>query len=86
MLDNIILLDIYPAREKPIENVNSEMLLKLIKHKKKHLCQKKDLINYIDSQPTEIVLTMGAGDIDQMVKPVEDFFIAKYNLTKQYSL
>ena len=61
--DGILLLEIYPAREKPIEGINAEWLLKKISNTNKKLIKKKDLVTEIRMQKPEILVTMGAGDI-----------------------
>ena len=61
--DEVLLLDIYPARELPIEGVTSEMIFKDINCKNKALCNKKDLVNTIKNYNFEVLLTVGAGDI-----------------------
>lgn len=71
MADELILLDIYPARELPIEGITSEALLKKVQIPKKEICQKSDLIQLIDSKKPELLVTMGAGDIDRFVQPLE---------------
>ncbi|MDP4289468.1 MAG: UDP-N-acetylmuramate--L-alanine ligase [Bacteroidota bacterium] len=72
LLDDIILLEIYPARELPIEGVNSQMLLNKINKSSKRICQKDELIKVLQTLKPELLLTMGAGDIDQFVKPIEE--------------
>jgi len=72
--DNIVLLDIYPAREKPIVDVDSKMLLEKISHPNKKLCSKDELIDYLKKTKPDILLTLGAGDIDRLVKPIENAF------------
>jgi len=72
MLHDVVLLDIYPAREKPIEGVSSELILKQLKNMgERRLSSKDELINTIDSLHPEVLLTMGAGDIDKLVKPLK---------------
>ncbi|HNW97312.1 MAG TPA: UDP-N-acetylmuramate--L-alanine ligase [Bacteroidales bacterium] len=71
MLDECILLDIYPARELPIKGVTSEMLLEKIKIKNKSLCTRDDLIEELVKRKLEVLVTIGAGDIDQLVLPIE---------------
>ena len=61
--DSILLLDIYPAREKPIEGITSEWLLEQIENPNKKLVEKKDLVQEILDQKPEVLITMGAGDI-----------------------
>jgi UDP-N-acetylmuramate--alanine ligase len=72
MLDECILLEIYPARELPIEGVNSQMLIDKMKSKQKHLVQKENLLEFLKDKKPEVLLTMGAGDIDNFVQPIED--------------
>ena len=71
LADELILLDIYPARELPIEGITSKALLDKIQMKDKKLCSKPELINLIDSEKPELLVTMGAGDIDRFVEPLE---------------
>ncbi|WP_425076862.1 UDP-N-acetylmuramate--L-alanine ligase [Psychroserpens sp. S379A] len=72
LFDEIILLDIYPARELPIEGVNSEWLLGKIEHNNKKLVQKSELIQHIKTSSASIVLTIGAGDIGEEVKHIKE--------------
>ena len=74
LLDEVILLPIYPAREKPIEGVNSELILNKISKQKKTLCSKEELIHKIAAKKFDILLTLGAGDIDQLVQPIQNYF------------
>lgn len=69
-VDDLILLDIYPAREEPIEGVNSEALLDKISIQKKMTCKKENLISEIANKEIEVLLTIGAGDIDRYVEPI----------------
>jgi UDP-N-acetylmuramate--alanine ligase len=71
MLDKIILLEIYPARELPIEGVNSRMLLQQIVHENKMLSSKEALPDELKKNRPQILLTLGAGDIDKLVEPVK---------------
>jgi len=74
LLDEILLLPIYPARELPIPGIDSEMLLSLIHHNNKHLVQKTEIPAYFTGKHIEVLITMGAGDIDTLVEPIETFF------------
>jgi UDP-N-acetylmuramate--alanine ligase len=65
--DEIILLDIYPAREQPIEGITSEWLLSKIENNHKKLVQKGDLITRILESDAQIIVTIGAGDIGELV-------------------
>ncbi len=71
MLDECILLPIYPAREQPIEGVTSEMLLNKMTLKNKQLVQKNDLLNELKKHQLDILMTMGAGDIDNFIEPIK---------------
>jgi len=68
VLDEIILLDIYPAREQPIEGISSNYLRSLIKNENKKLLKKEELLPYLQKTKPEVLLTMGAGDIDKIVE------------------
>lgn len=69
--DELLLLDIYPARELPIEGVTSSWLLSKIDNEHKRLISKKDLVQYIKESKARIVLTMGAGDIGEEVTKIK---------------
>ena len=69
--DELILLDIYPAREKPIEGITSDALLEKVNLSDKKCCPKAELVSLIDSERPELLVTMGAGDIDRFVEPLE---------------
>lgn len=70
LLDEVILLDIYPARELPIKGVSSEIILKNLKVPSK-ICSKDKLIELLREKELEVLLTLGAGDIDKLVEPVK---------------
>jgi UDP-N-acetylmuramate--alanine ligase len=78
LLDELLLMDIYPAREKPIPGINSEMLLKKIKLDKKSIVKKDSLLEEIKLRKIEVLLTMGAGDIDQFCSPIEQILSAQH--------
>jgi UDP-N-acetylmuramate--alanine ligase len=71
LLDEIVLLDIYPARELPIEGVSSDLIFKQIKNRKKIICTKEELPVISGLFKPGIILMMGAGDIDTLVEPVK---------------
>ncbi|MCX6235676.1 MAG: UDP-N-acetylmuramate--L-alanine ligase [Bacteroidetes bacterium] len=77
-LDEIILLDIYPAREQPIKGVSSKMIFDRIRKSNKTMARRNDLFNMLQERNLEIVLTLGAGDIDQLVQPIENLLKSKY--------
>ena len=65
--DEVILLPIYPAREVPIKGITSAALMEKMTIEKKHLCQKADLVNLVAELRPDVLLTVGAGDIDKEV-------------------
>ncbi len=69
-LDEIILLPIYPARELPIEGIDSQWLFNKISNPSKKLLEKSELLEIGISEHWEVVLFLGAGDIDQLVHPL----------------
>jgi len=70
--DEVILLEIYPAREKPIEGVTSSWLLDKIKSNQKQLVVKEKLIDHVATIDTDILLTVGAGDIGAEVEKIKN--------------
>lgn len=76
LLDEVILLDIYPARELPIEGVSSEMIMKNITVPV-CTCSKEELIDLLEQKDLEVLLTLGAGDIDKLVEPIKNMLIEK---------
>lgn len=77
ILDEVVLLPIYPAREEPIPGVESEMLLDKISNPNKHLVPKEQLVEWVanrikQSEQPIAVLTLGAGDIDRLVKDIKN--------------
>ena len=71
LADRVILLDIYPARELPIEGVTSAALLEKVTSKNKMLCSKEELLEIIKGIDPELIMTVGAGDIDRFVPQIE---------------
>ncbi len=72
LADEIILLDIYPARELPIEGVSSYLIYNCLNKKNKALCSSDCLLEKIKECKFEILLTLGAGDIDRLVEPIKE--------------
>lgn len=74
LADEVILLDIYPAREKPIEGVSSDIIFKGITSAEKILCTKENLLEVLEQKKKEIqvLVSMGAGDIDQLVSSIKE--------------
>lgn len=71
-LDVCYLLDIYPAREKPIEGITSTWLASKMKVTKGVVLNKQELLTQIEQHTPELLITMGAGDIDTLVTPLEE--------------
>ena len=67
LLDSVILLPIYPAREKPIEGITSEFLLQKMTIEDKRVLQKTELLPYLLNNKPDVLLTIGAGDIDRLI-------------------
>jgi len=67
MADKLLLLDIYPARELPIEGVTSAWLLEMISMNDKQLVQKSQILKALEDTKPGVLITMGAGDIDRLV-------------------
>ena len=71
-LDECILLDIYPAREQPIPGVTSAMIAGLMKNTNVNLTTKAGLLNILKDKELEVLMTMGAGDVDTMIEPIRE--------------
>ena len=75
LADRVVLLDIYPARELPIEGVSSEMILKDITAPQKMLLRKEELLEWAEKdQQADVVVTFGAGNIDRLVEPLAEIY------------
>lgn len=72
LLDELILLDIYPAREEPIPGVTSQTIFDQVTILQKQMCTKDQLLQVISQNKYEVVLMVGAGDIDRLVAPVKE--------------
>jgi UDP-N-acetylmuramate--alanine ligase len=70
-LDEIYLLEIYPARELPMKGVTSEIIFNKMKNPNKHLVQKSNLLNELQLNGVEVLITLGAGDIDRLILPIK---------------
>lgn len=71
-LDELILLPIYPARELPIEGVSSEMILELVTIPDKKIVSKEELMKELESRDIDILITLGAGDINTFIEPITE--------------
>lgn len=70
LLDEAILLDIYPARELPMEGVTSDIIFDKITGNRKHNATKENVLELLKTLDPEVLVTMGAGDIDTLVTPI----------------
>ncbi|MEL6832196.1 MAG: UDP-N-acetylmuramate--L-alanine ligase [Bacteroidota bacterium] len=71
-LDEVLLLDIYPAREEPIPGVDSAMIQRLMKNNNCQLLSKSEVLAVLAERDIEVLLTLGAGDIDTLVNPIKE--------------
>ena len=69
-VDKLILLDIYPAREEPIPGVTSEIIFKDVTAPEKVLLKRSEFMDYIKGEDVELLVTLGAGDIDRFVPEI----------------
>jgi UDP-N-acetylmuramate--alanine ligase len=76
-LDELILLDIYPAREQPIKGVDAQLILNSVKLEQKTLCSSENLLPLLAEKQLDVIVTFGAGDIDKMVPKIKDFLKKK---------
>ena len=75
--DEVILCEIYPARELPIPGVTSEIILNDIKNAEKTLCQRKDLLDLIKNRNFDILMTLGAADINVLLEDIKEILLTK---------
>lgn len=76
-LDEILLMDIYPAREEPIEGVSSQIIFEKLKTENKELVTKESLMEKLKNKELEVLMTLGAGDIDVFVPHIETWLKVK---------
>lgn len=74
-LDTVIILPIYPARELPIQGIDSSWLFQKIKNQNKYLMNPSELLEFLRNNSRGVLLTIGAGDIDRMVLPIKELLI-----------
>ena len=72
MTDELIMLDIYPARELPIEGVDSAMIINRVAIDDKKILSKEETLSHIKLTMPELLLTVGAGDVDTLVTPLKE--------------
>ena len=77
LADEAVLLDIYPARELPIEGITSEIIYKDVTCSEKWLLHYEDLLDWVKTHETDVLVTFGAGNIDRLVKPIKEILERK---------
>ncbi len=78
--DSLIILDIYPAREKPIEGVSSQIILDKADVNDKKIVSLENIVEEIRNTDIEVLVTLGAGNIDRIVAPLKLMLKEKYNV------
>ncbi len=71
-VDKLILLDIYPAREEPIPGVTSEIIFDKVTAPEKVLIRKEELMDYLEKEPLDVLVTFGAGNVDRFIEPITE--------------
>lgn len=77
MADEVILLDIYPARELPIEGITSQTIADKMTNPAHTILSKEGLLEYVKKAPLDLFITAGAGDIDKLVEPIKHILVNK---------
>lgn len=72
--DEVILLDIFPAREQPIKDVDSSLILDKVNCNQKNILSKKELLNSLKDK-RDLLITLGAGDISKLVEPINSIYL-----------
>ena len=72
LADKVILLDIYPARELPIPGVTSEIIFEKVTAPEKVIMKKEELMEYLQNEPVDTLITFGAGNIDRYIRPITE--------------
>ena len=76
-VDKLILLDIYPAREEPIEGVTSSIIFDKVTCPEKVLLKKEELMDYLVTEPIDTLITFGAGNIDRFIEPITEMLTSR---------
>ena len=71
-VDKLILLDIYPAREEPIPGVTSQIIYDRVTAPEKVLLKKEELMDYLEKEPVDVLVTFGAGNVDRYIEPITE--------------
>ncbi|MCD4737194.1 MAG: UDP-N-acetylmuramate--L-alanine ligase [Bacteroidales bacterium] len=76
-LDEIVLLPVYPAREQPIPDIDSGIIFEKIRSDNKYLTSKKELYSILEKMKFDVMLSIGAGDIDRIVTDIKDYVVSR---------
>ena len=71
-VDKLILLPIYPAREEPIPGVTSDIIFRDVTAPEKVLVEKEKLLEYLENEPVDVLVTFGAGNVDRFIGPITE--------------
>lgn len=85
-LDEPWLLEIYPAREEPIPGVDAGLILRQMHNPDKRLLRKEQVLETLDDHPVDVLLTLGAGDIDMLVEPIGNWMKSHYSTSNPKAL
>jgi UDP-N-acetylmuramate--alanine ligase len=77
LADEVILLDIYPARELPIEGVSSQIILDNMSLNNRHILSKESTLKWVQASQQQVLITAGAGDIDTIIEPIKQILSEK---------
>ena len=80
LLDSLVMLPIYPAREEPIEGVTASIIFDKVTTADKVLIEKDRLLETIAERQTDCLVTFGAGDVDRFIDPIEKLLRQKYEI------
>lgn len=78
MADEVMLLDIYPARELPMPGVTTQIIADKMKSAAHRILSKEDVIDYVANNDLQLFITAGAGNIDQLVEPIKNIFVKRH--------
>ncbi|MCM1199410.1 MAG: hypothetical protein NC308_11035, partial [Clostridium sp.] len=76
-VDKLIMLDIYPAREEPIPGITSEIIFNNVTAPEKILLKKEELMQYLEKEPVDTLITFGAGSIDRFIGPISQMLAVR---------
>ena len=72
LADQVLLMEIYPAREEPIEGITSQIILDVVQSGEKEIIADESLVGRLKELTPELLVTVGAGNIDRFIEPIRD--------------